>query len=86
MARTGYIICNICYSKAIIKKTERLNNELSVLYCRCTNNQCKHQFVINQEFSHTTKSSLLTKDQLLRLTISMLSSKEKEDLKTLLCN
>ncbi|CDF98025.1 Hypothetical Phage transcriptional activator [Avibacterium paragallinarum JF4211] len=37
--------------------------------------------MINQEFSHTTKTSLLTKERLLKLLIGQLSEEDKEKLK-----
>nr|DAY04029.1 MAG TPA: hypothetical protein [Caudoviricetes sp.] len=39
---------------------------------------------MNLEFSHSTSSSLLTKDQLLALTLSQLSEDDKDKIRKLL--
>ncbi|POY46785.1 ogr/Delta-like zinc finger family protein [Avibacterium paragallinarum] len=81
MARTADIYCNVCNSKAMITRTDRIHSNFSKLYCSCRNSKCGHKFVINQEFSHTTKTSLLTKERLLKLLIGQLSEEDKEKLK-----
>ncbi|MEE3608245.1 ogr/Delta-like zinc finger family protein [Avibacterium paragallinarum] len=81
MARTADIYCNVCNSKAMITRTDRIHSNFSKLYCSCRNSKCGHKFVINQEFSHTTKTSLLTKESLLKLLIGQLSEEDKEKLK-----
>ncbi|WP_410685896.1 ogr/Delta-like zinc finger family protein [Avibacterium paragallinarum] len=59
MARTVDIYCNVCKSKAVITKADRIHKtDFNRLYCSCCNPKCQHKFVVNQEFSHTTKTSL----------------------------
>ncbi|WP_238544442.1 ogr/Delta-like zinc finger family protein [Avibacterium paragallinarum] len=65
----------------MITRTDRIHSNFSKLYCSCRNSKCGHKFVINQEFSHTTKTSLLTKERLLKLLIGQLSEEDKEKLK-----
>lgn len=84
MARTADIYCNVCNTKAVITRTDRIHSNFSKLYCSCRNPECGHKFVVNQEFSHTTKTSQLTKDGLLKYLIDQLSEKDREDLKKLL--
>lgn len=84
MARTTDIYCKVCNKRAVIQRTERIHSEFSRLYCACKNPDCGHKFVMNLEFSHSTKSSLLTKDQLLSLTLNRLSEDDKEKIRQLL--
>ncbi|MFD1806238.1 ogr/Delta-like zinc finger family protein [Pasteurella oralis] len=84
MARTLDIYCNVCNSKAIVTRTDRIHSNFNKLYCSCRNQKCQHKFVFNLEFSHSTSSSLLTKDKLLALTLSQLSKEDKEKIKKLL--
>ena len=84
MARTTDIYCKICKGKAVIRRTERIHSEYSRLYCDCRNPACRHKFVMNLEFSHSTSSSLLTKDQLLALTLSQLSDVDKDKIRQIL--
>ena len=65
MARTLDIYCKVCNSKAVVQRTEKIHSDFNKLYCYCRNPNCRHKFVMNLEFSHTTSSSLLTKDQIL---------------------
>ncbi|MBN6067863.1 ogr/Delta-like zinc finger family protein [Aggregatibacter actinomycetemcomitans] len=84
MARTSDIYCKVCKQKAVIRRTERIHSEFSRLYCDCKNPACRHKFVMNLEFSHSTSSSLLTKDQLLALTLSQLSEDDKNRIRKML--
>lgn len=84
MSRTSKILCTVCQSPAITQKTEKVHNEYSKLYCICTNQECQHKFVMNLEFSHTTRASLLDKDNLIVALISQFSEKDKEKLLTML--
>ncbi|QIR10948.1 ogr/Delta-like zinc finger family protein [Avibacterium paragallinarum] len=81
MARNPRIYCNVCKSKARIEKTEHLNENFNKLYCSCCNPECNHHFVFNQEFSHTTKTSLLIKDSLLTHILGLISEQDKEKIK-----
>lgn len=76
------IECNVCGSKAIITRTERMTEDHSYsrLYCSCKNKACNHRFVMNLEFSHSINTGLLEKDKLIIALIERLSEKEKKAL------
>ncbi|OOF38846.1 transcriptional regulator [Rodentibacter rarus] len=84
MARTTDIYCKVCNAKSVIERTERIHSEFARYYCVCKNPQCGHRFVMNMEFSHTTRSSKLTKDKLLELVLGKLSEEEKANLRKIL--
>ncbi|WP_256856104.1 ogr/Delta-like zinc finger family protein [Rodentibacter ratti] len=84
MARTTDIYCKVCNAKSVIERTERIHSEFARYYCVCKNPQCGHRFVMNMEFSHTTRSSKLTKENLLKLTLQQLSQEDKDNLMRLL--
>ncbi|HDR1858535.1 ogr/Delta-like zinc finger family protein [Pasteurella multocida] len=52
MAKITDIYCKNCESKAKTLRTEYIHSKYSKLYCSCLNQNCRHQFVINLEFSH----------------------------------
>ena len=72
------ILCNVCGYKASITKTVRDHKDFSILYCSCKNPKCNHSFTMNLEFGHTTKSSLLMKDELLLAMIDNLSAENRQ--------
>ncbi|ERF78735.1 ogr/Delta-like zinc finger family protein [Gallibacterium anatis] len=55
MPRTLTHKCTVCQSKAKILNVKAINQDLSEIEFFCTNEQCKHQFVMRISFSHTTK-------------------------------
>ncbi|AWI51402.1 transcriptional regulator [Actinobacillus porcitonsillarum] len=79
MAKILDIYCD-CGSKAVVTKTERMHSNLKKLYCTCKNPDCGHKFVMNLEFSHTTTSSKLTKDGLIKYLLGKLSNADKNEL------
>ncbi|RRN04773.1 transcriptional regulator [Bibersteinia trehalosi] len=79
MAKILDIYCE-CGSKAFITKTENIHRNFKKLYCTCRNPDCGHKFVMNLEFSHTTSTSKLTKDGLLKYLIGKLSEADKNEL------
>ncbi|OOF58913.1 ogr/Delta-like zinc finger family protein [Rodentibacter myodis] len=84
MARTTDIYCAVCDTKSVIERAERIHSDFTRYYCACKNPLCGHRFVMNMEFSHTTRSSKLTKDKLLALVLGKLSKEEKANLRKLL--
>ncbi|MFA1401259.1 ogr/Delta-like zinc finger family protein [Haemophilus influenzae] len=84
MARTTDIYYAVCNAKSVIERSERIHSEFTRYYCACKNPLCGHRFVMNMEFSHTTRSSKLTKDKLLELVLSKLSEEEKTNLRKIL--
>ncbi|EGJ51649.1 ogr/Delta-like zinc finger family protein [Desulfocurvibacter africanus] len=53
------ISCDRCGSKARISTTSKVTDQLSKLYCACTNVECGHTFVMHLEFGHTISPSVL---------------------------
>lgn len=84
MARTTNIYCKICNGKAVVSRTEQMTSDYSKLYCSCRNPNCGHRFVMNLEFSHTTKTSLLTQKDLISYLVKNLSHSDKAELKRIL--
>ncbi|QPB43057.1 ogr/Delta-like zinc finger family protein [Rodentibacter haemolyticus] len=84
MARTTDIYCTVCNTKSVIERAERIHSKFTRYYCSCKNPQCGHRFVMNMEFSHTTRSSNLTKDKLLELILGKLSEDDKANLRKIL--
>ncbi|MCW9709976.1 ogr/Delta-like zinc finger family protein [Avibacterium sp. 21-586] len=77
MPRAFKIYCTACKSRATITRTERPLQGFSRLYCSCNNPECLHRFVMNLEFSHTTRPSLLDKDVFINTLISQFSPEDK---------
>ncbi|AZI13291.1 ogr/Delta-like zinc finger family protein [Avibacterium paragallinarum] len=84
MSRAFKIYCTVCKSQAKITRTERPLQGFSRLYCSCNNPECLHRFVMNLEFSHTTRTSLLDKDAFINTLISQFSPEEKAKMLTAL--
>ena len=72
--------CNICKSDCVIYRTERIHEDLSRLYCSCKNEDCKHKFVLNMEFSHSTRASDLKKDEILKTLLNQLPETNKQEI------
>ncbi|MGX2949359.1 ogr/Delta-like zinc finger family protein [Ursidibacter sp. B-7004-1] len=84
MSRRPIQYCRECCSEAIILKTERIHRDSSRLYCRCKNPDCNHEFVMNLDYSHTTKASKLTNQGLLQYFLDKLPLAELENLQSVL--
>lgn len=80
MSRNLKITCNVCGSEAIVTKTMHDHQDLKRLYCTCKNKECNHKFVINLEFSHTTRHSDLIMNPILLDMIDKLPKNKKEEL------
>lgn len=84
MSRRPKQYCRECSSEVIILKTERIHRDSSRLYCRCKNPDCCHEFVMNLDYSHTTRASKLTEKGLLYYLIEKLPIEEIKQLKQVL--
>ena len=84
MARMLKVYCKVCKGKSYITKTERVHPEISKIYCSCKNPDCNHRFVMNLEYSHTTRTSSLVQDDLISQLVANLSDKDKQLLKVAL--
>ncbi|MBN6064749.1 ogr/Delta-like zinc finger family protein [Aggregatibacter actinomycetemcomitans] len=78
--KTAKILCNVCGSDSIIKRTERVHTDLSRLYCICKNKECNHRFVMSMEFSHSTRASDLKKDEILKTLLDQLPETNKREI------
>lgn len=80
MARRSVIICRECGARAKIKSTkyDKSVPDLSTLYCRCCNPTCNHEFVMNLEYSHTTRSSDATFGQIIGELLKRLSNTDQQ--------
>ncbi|MDP8101465.1 transcriptional regulator [Phocoenobacter atlanticus] len=84
MARTLKRICSDCGAKAIINKTDRIQDGFHKMYIYCSNTCCNKVWVETVEFSHIVKHSQLKKEESLVSLIDSLSQEQKEQLKILL--
>ncbi|WP_425248744.1 ogr/Delta-like zinc finger family protein [Chelonobacter oris] len=81
MSRVLQVKCRVCEHRAMITKAARVHNDFLRLYCRCTNPECNHKFVMNLEYSHTTHTSYLDRNSLLIELVSRLSDSDKDVLR-----
>ncbi|MBX9567136.1 ogr/Delta-like zinc finger family protein [Aeromonas hydrophila] len=56
--------CKVCGQRGRITKTNRLSDDVSDLYCQCTDAECGHSWVATLSFSHTLSPSSRTTCQL----------------------
>ncbi|SFC49268.1 ogr/Delta-like zinc finger family protein [Pragia fontium] len=76
--RVMKIICPECGVKATIKKTNRKHEQLSDIYCYCSDVECGHTFVMNVSFSHTLSPSAKSKNRIVKDLISWLTPDQKQ--------
>lgn len=51
------VYCKVCGQRGRITKTNRLSDDVSDLYCQCTDVECGHSWVATLSFSHTLSPS-----------------------------
>ncbi|WP_426697756.1 ogr/Delta-like zinc finger family protein [Aeromonas hydrophila] len=68
------VFCKECGQRGRITKTNRLSDEVSDLYCQCTDAECGHSWVATLSFTHTLSPSAKTTSQLVLSLIGSLSS------------
>jgi hypothetical protein len=76
--------CPDCLADATISRTNRKYPQLSDVYCQCTNLECGHTFVMNVPFSHTTSTSALTGDGMVKELLNALGRDERKQVLELL--
>lgn len=59
MARTQKAFCNICGEESKLLHRIIINADLGFLTFRCLNPECEQEFVLQLEYSHSTKPSKL---------------------------
>ncbi len=47
------VYCKVCGQRGRITKTNRLSDDVSDLYCQCTDAECGHSWVATLSFAHT---------------------------------
>ncbi|UCM63794.1 ogr/Delta-like zinc finger family protein [Aeromonas hydrophila] len=65
--------CKVRGQHGRITKTNRLSDDVSDLYCQCTDAECGHSWVATLSFSHTLSPSSRTASQLVLNLLSSLS-------------
>lgn len=65
------VYCKVCGQRGRITKTNKLSDDVSDLYCQCTDAECGHTWVATLSFSHTLSPSSRTAGQ---LAFSLMSS------------
>ncbi|MBW3690928.1 ogr/Delta-like zinc finger family protein [Aeromonas dhakensis] len=58
------VYCKVCGQQGHITKTNRLSDDVSDLYCQCTDAECGHCWVATLSFAHTLSLSDKTTNQL----------------------
>lgn len=58
------VYCKVRGQRGRITKTNRLSDDVSDLYCQCTDAECGHSWVATLSFSHTLSPSSRTTSQL----------------------
>lgn len=58
------VYCKVCGQRGRITKINRLSDDVSNLYCQCTDAECGHRWVATLSFAHTLSPSAKTTNQL----------------------
>jgi len=75
------VICPHCLSKAIITSTNRLSEQVTDLYCHCTNGvKCGATFVSTLAYKHVINQPMQTTTAMAMELVNRLSKEEKEEL------
>ncbi|WP_392463096.1 ogr/Delta-like zinc finger family protein [Aeromonas dhakensis] len=72
------VFCKECGQRGRITKTNRLSDEVSDLYCQCTDAECGHSWVATLSFTHTLSPSAKTTSQLVIGLVSSLSPDSRQ--------
>ncbi|MDR7019586.1 ogr/Delta-like zinc finger family protein [Aeromonas salmonicida] len=72
------VYCKVCGQRGRITKTNRLSDDVSDLYCQCTDAECGHSWVATLSFTHTLSPSAKSTDQLVLKLASMLTPEGKK--------
>lgn len=72
------VCCKVCGQLGRITKTNRLGDDVSDLYCRCTDAECGHNWVATLSFSHSLSPPARTTNQMALVIIRGLSSEGRQ--------
>jgi len=75
------VICPHCLSKALITSSNRLSDQVTDLYCQCTNAaECGASFVSTLAYKHALNPPMRTTTEMAMSLVSRLSKEEKAEL------
>lgn len=75
------VICPHCLSKSVISSSNRLSDQVTDLYCLCTNAaECGASFVSTLAYKHTLNPPMRTVSEIAMGLVNRLSNKEKAEL------
>ncbi|HDZ8855691.1 TPA: ogr/Delta-like zinc finger family protein [Aeromonas dhakensis] len=72
------VYCKECGQRGRITKTNRLSDDVSDLYCQCTDAECGHSWVATLSFSHSLSPSARTTNQMALVIIRGLSPEGRQ--------
>ncbi|OSP49242.1 transcriptional regulator [Aeromonas hydrophila] len=72
------VFCKECGQRGRITKTNRLSDEVSDLYCQCTDAECGHSWVATLSFSHTLSPSSRATSQIVLDLFNALTPEKRE--------
>ncbi len=76
--RVMKVYCPECGELANICKTNRKDVHLSDLYCRCSDVECGHTFVLNVTFSHTISPSAKAGHSLVKALLNLIRPDDRQ--------
>lgn len=76
------VVCRECGCKSTIRKTNKISNDYTELYCGCNDPECGHTFVVSLGFSHSLSPSAKTSTQLAFELLKTLSPDKQEAFKS----
>jgi cell division protein ZapA len=75
------VICPHCLSKALITSSNRLSDQVTDLYCQCTNAaKCGASFVSTLAYKHVLNPPMRTTSEMAMSLVNRLSKEEKAEL------
>ncbi|WP_323940984.1 Ogr/Delta-like zinc finger protein [Aeromonas hydrophila] len=72
------VYCKVCGQRGRITKTNKLSDDVSDLYCQCTDAECGHSWVATLSFSHTLSPSSHTASELVLNFLNSLSLEHRK--------
>lgn len=76
------VVCRECGCKSTIRKSNKISNDYSELYCGCNDPECGHTLVVSLGFSHSLSPSAKTSTKLVFELIKTLGPNHKDALKS----
>lgn len=76
--RVHSVTCRDCGSRAVIRKTDPLHDDLFRVYYSCKNDECGARFVFDLTYSHHTHPSALKVESVAASAINCLSPEQRQ--------